>query len=275
MLLKRVFAGVLCAVILAGAVFYGVTFRFFDRALSAKAQEEFKQSIALPDNFTLAASTDSSEAAKNSLQAAREAANSGAYALELNIAFDDRSVPYLADGAEYITSQSVQLETVLKTNAKHSYMRYLFNLKSIPASASKLQELIKTYELTDRVILCGFTTESVRENRSQFSSFKLCIDVDGTAVNLKNAAACRKLLFSCMNAGAAYIRCTADEVTPELNKVLQAGTVRLIIDKVHTDYEMYYALSLNPKVVITDRPSELYTLLYSNEYLRAEMENPF
>ena len=107
MLLKRILAGVLCAVIAAGCIYYGVTFRFFDRVLSVKAQEEFKQTISLPDNFTLAASADCSTEANNSLQAVRDAVSSGAFAIELNVSFNAKNVPYLADGPEYITKESV------------------------------------------------------------------------------------------------------------------------------------------------------------------------
>ena len=274
MLLKRILAGILCAVIMAGCVFYGVTFRFFDRPLSAQAQAEFQSSIALPDNFTLAASVDCAESAKNSLQAVRENIKTGAYALELNVAFNSKNEPYLADGPEYITEKSVTLEKVLLDNDTHDYIRYLLNLRNI-VPLQKLKALLKKYDLLNRVILCGVTPDVAKENSTDFAGFNLCTEIDASSINLKNAQSCRTLIYRCVNVGAAYVRCSADSVTPELNSVLKSGKVKLIIDHVHTDYEMYYALSLNPRVIITDRPAELYTLLYANDYLHAEIKNSF
>ena len=274
MLLKRILAGVLCAVITAGCIYYGVTFRFFDRVLSVKAQEEFKQAISLPDNFTLAASVNCSESAKNSLQAVRDAVRSGAFAIELNVSFNAKNVPYLADGPEYITKESVPLSKVFEENVDQASLRYLLNMGNL-ASPEKLQALIRKYDLTRRVILCGFTPETAREHRKDYAAFLRCTDVSGTGVNLTTSENCRKLIARCVNAGIGYMRCTANDVTPELSQTIRSGTIRLIIDNVHTDYEMYYALSLNPKIVITGRPAELYELLYTNEYLRSEMEKPF
>ena len=137
MLLKRLLCGVLAVVILAAAAYYGWTFRFFDRPLTAEAQKEFVEQVALPNNFTLAASVNSSEGAKNSMEAVREAVKNGSYALELNVAFNDKRVPYLADGPEYITDSSVPLEKVFKAYAAKTYLRFILHLTEIrnPASA--------------------------------------------------------------------------------------------------------------------------------------------
>lgn len=274
MLLKRILAGLLCAVILAGGVYYGVTFRFFDRPLTAKAQAELESRIALPDNFTLTAAADCTGTANNALQAARENLRTGVHALELSVAFDAHNVPYLADGPDSITDESVALEKILRDNEKNESVRYLLNVRNL-VPLQTLQKMLQKHNLLDRVILCGISPENAKKSRSSLSAFRLCADIDNVSVDLKDAQACRAWIHKCINAGATYIRCSADDVTKELSGVLKSGMVDLIIDQVHTDYEMYYALSLNPRVIVTDRPAEMYTLLYANDYLRVEMQNPY
>ena len=97
MLLKRIWIFLLCGVIAAGLVDYAVTFRFFDRPLTQAKQEEFQEQIKLPDNFTLAASVDTVDTVKNTLQAAKKSVYDGTYALELNVTINSKGVPYLAD----------------------------------------------------------------------------------------------------------------------------------------------------------------------------------
>lgn len=275
MLLKRILIAVLCLCILSGGVYFGVTYRFFDRPLSAKAQEEFRETIALPENFTLAASAVSTDAAKNSLQSVRKAVESGAYAVELNIAFDAKGVPYLADGEDYITDSSVSLETVLQAMAKRETLRYILVLHNFD-SAQQLLELLQTYSSADRVILCGFTLDTLPEVRHLYSNFKLCVDVDTSFGSFKDADTCDTLRRKAYNAGAAYVRCGVQDVTETLSEALKIGeTLGLILEGVQTEYDMYYALSLNPKVIVTDRPGEMYAFLYAHNYLDARMENQF
>ena len=274
MLLKRILIVVLSLAVLSGAIFFGVTFRFFDRPLSAKAQQDFRDTIALPDNFTLAASPVSTTAAKNSLQSTRLAVKSGAWALELNVAFNDKGVPYLADGPDYITSESVPLETVLRENAKRDTLRYILTLHNF-GSAQKLFEMVRTYCSVDRVVLCGFTFQNILDVRSQYNNFKLCIDVDPSFGNLKDDDICAGLRQKACNAGAAYVRCSMENATQALSDALKVGTLGLILERVQNEYDMFFSLSLNPMVVITDHPGDLYEFLYTHDYLDNRMENPF
>ena len=77
MLLKRILIGILSAVIAAGGIFYGVTYRFFDKPLTQKAQEAFEEQISLPDNFILAASSDCYNDVKNTMQAVHDSVKEG------------------------------------------------------------------------------------------------------------------------------------------------------------------------------------------------------
>ena len=274
MLLKRILAGLLCLVILAGAVYFGCTFRFFDRALSEEAQEEFKASISLPDNFTLTASADCADAPRNSLQAIRSAVDDGAYAVELNIAFDENAVPYLADGADFITPQSVPLETVLEKSANRTYLRYILALHNF-APADVLYGMLQKYNMLERVILCGFTADTIQEQRNNYSRFRLCMDIGSSFTDPENEEICRQLQSDAFNAGVSFLRCSVANASATLSSTLRSGTIGLILDHVETEYDMYNALSMNPGVVITTHPKELYHLLFENGYIHARMESPF
>lgn len=274
MLLKRILAGLLCAVIAASTAYYGCTFRFFDRPLSEQAQETFLSSVALPDNFALTASANSEDAAKNSLQAIRHAVDDGAYAVELNIAFDENAVPYLADGSDYITEQSVSLETVLTKSASRTYLRFLLVLHNY-APSDTLYALLRDFNLLDRVILCGFTPDTLCVQKSIYSRFKLCMDVDSTFTDLSNEAICRQLQTDAFNLGASYLRCNVSAATASLSATLRTGTIGLILDHVETEYDMFRALSLNPAAVVTTHPKQLYRLLFDHDLIHPRMESPF
>lgn len=275
MLLKRLLCGVLAVVILAAAGYYGATFRFFDRPLTAQAQKEFEEKVALPMNFTLAASVDSFESAKNSMQSVQEGVKSGSYALELNIAFDETRVPYLADGEEYITESSVPLEDVFKAYADHSYLRFILHITEI-RSPAKLSKAVLDYDLADRILLTGFSAEDMEKYRSTYGMFRVCMDVDPEYGDLHDSAVCRKLVDESRELGANGLLCSADYATAELRDAVNAvGMFRLLVCDVNSEYNMYFALSLNPQVIITDRPDELYQVMISGDYLNLDPYHTF
>ena len=275
MLLKRLLCGVLAVVILAAAGYYGWTFRFFDRPLTAEAQKEFEEQVALPNNFTLAASVDSFESAKNSMESVREGVKSGSYALELNVAFNDKRVPYLADGPEYITDSSVPLEKVFKAYADQTYLRFILHLTTFP-NPGKLYDLCRKYDLSDRILLTGFTMVDLDEHASTYGSFRLCMTVDPSYGDLNDEEVCEQLVQDAQDRGAAGLLCSAEIATESLRYAAGThGQFRLLLCDADSDFNMYYAMSLNPDVIITTRPNELYNLMLSSDYLSIDRFNLF
>ena len=275
MLLKRICIFLLCGVIFVGLVDYSVTFRFFDRPLTKEKQEEFQERIELPKNFTLAASVNSIDTVKNTLRAAQKNVRGGSYALELNVTINTKGVPYLADGPGYITGSSVQLETIFKTFAEMDYIRYILNLKNL-ISPDVLVDLATRYSLFGRIMLAGFSPDDLAKVSPGYGNFMLCADLDPQTLNFSSKRACDAVLTQCSDYGACAVSCSLDQITDTFREALYSyNQLRLIIRDVHSDYSMYHALSLNPNIVITDRPDLLYQLMLSQNYLDLNTNNTF
>lgn len=275
MLLKRILILLLCGVIIAGTIDSAVHFRFFDRPLTKKQQEKFQTMIELPDNFTLAASVNSFDTVKNSLKGAQKNVRSGSYALELNIATDSKGVPYLADGPEYITEASVKLETVFKTFEDQTYLRYILDLRS-EVDANVLIRMAEKYELFGRIMLTGFGYEKLNDYIVRYNNFKLCINLTADTLDYSDYDACVSFLLQCSDQGANAVSCSLEQVTEPFRKAMyRADLLKLVIRDVHSDYEMYHALSLNPHIVITDQPNLLYDMMLSQNYLDQNNSNFF
>lgn len=267
MLLKRILAGALCAVIAAGTAYYGVHYRFFDKPLSEEEQQSFEEQIRLPDGFILTASRDCFNTVRNTMQAVNDSVKTGAYAIELDVAFDADSVPYLAEGNDYITDLSVPLEKVFEKYANEPLLRYVLNIRNF-ATQDKLFTLAREYNLLDHIILGGFTLDDLREHIDDFNGFPIIAQLKTSGVNLHDRQQCVDLLWEYRDAGAGYIVTTADIVTPELlDAIPEVMSVNLVLRDVRSKYEMFQALSMNPRMIITDQPDVLYTIMFEGDHI--------
>lgn len=275
MLLRRVCVVLLCGLIAVGGVLYTLTFRFFDRPLSGSKQEEFQQMIRLPDNFTLAASVNSFDTVKNTLQSARKNVRDGAYALELNVTFAEDGTLYLADGPEYITEASVKLESVFNEFRDLTYLRYILRLMNNTEKPA-LVDLAVQYGLLGRIMLIGISQEDLPEYTAQYSNFLICMQIDTDSVKMSDRDACIELLQFCMGCGASGVSCRQEDITDTFREVLsEMNQLRFVLEDVNSNYEMYHALSLNPNIVITERPEILYSMMLSEDYLNLNKSNAF
>ncbi len=275
MFLKRIFVLLLCGLIAGGCVIYTMTFRFFDRPLTESKQEEFREQIHLPDNFTLAASVNSFDTVKNTLQSARKNVSGGSYALELNVTFDADGTPYLADGPEYITDASVKLESIFKEFQDSTYLRYILRLMN-HTTASSLIKLAVQYSLIGRIMLIGFSPEELPEHIEQYCNFMLCVELDPSSVRMSDHDACCELVRNYIDNGASAVSCKLGDVTDAFVEALdESGELRFVLEDVDSNYEMYHALSLNPNIIITAHPEVLYDMMLSQNYLDLNEANAF
>ena len=224
MFLRRIFVVALCGVIALSAVFYTLTFRLFDRPLTEAKQEKFQQQIVLPDNFTLAASVNSFDTVKNTLQSARKNVSSGSYALELNVAFDEDGTPFLADGPDYITPASVKLETIFKEFQDTDYLRYIVRLMN-RTTKSSLTHLAVQYGLIGRIMLIGFTKEEIADSSVLYGNFKICVSLDTGDFRMSSHDACLEKLQEYANEGVSGISCNLSDVSDAFCEALDPQTI--------------------------------------------------
>ena len=275
MFLKRIFVVLLCGVIAGSCVIYTLTFRFFDRPLSEAKQEKFQEQIVLPDNFTLAASVNSFDTVKNTLQSARKNVSQGSYALELNVAFNAKGTPYLADGPEYITPASVKLEDIFKEFQDTDFLRYIIRLMN-DTSTSSLTDLAVKYGLIGRIMLIGFSADELAESSLQYGNFKICISLDSMDVKMSDHDACLEALQAYVDEGVCAVSCKLSDVSSAFCEAIsEVRQLRFVLEDVNSTYDMYHALSLNPNIVITDRPEILYDMMLSQDYLDLNQANAF
>ena len=275
MILRRICVLLLCGLIAGGCIVYTVTFRFFDRPLSQSKQEEFQQRISLPNQFTLAASVNSVDTVKNTLESARKNVRDGAYALELNVTYAEDGTLYLADGPEYLTEASVKLESVFKDFRDSSYLRYILRLMN-NTDKPTLVDLAVKYGLLGRVMLIGIAPENLEAYSEQYTNFMLCAQIDAGSVRMSDKDACIELLQFCTNFGAGAVSCKQTDVTDTFRDALaENGQLRFVLEDVDSNYGMYYALSLNPNIIITPHPEILYNMMLSQDYLNLNKANTF
>ena len=276
MFLRRIFVVLLCGLIAGSGAIYTLTFRLFDRPLTEAKQEKFQEQIVLPDNFTLAASVNSFGTVKNTLQSARNNVSNGAYALELNVAYDPEGTLYLADGPEYITDASVKLETIFKEFRDSTYLRYILRLTNNLPEMYSLADLAVQYSLIGRIMLIGIAPDELETFVEQYCNFLLCIELDTGSIKMSNHDACYETLQNYTDAGAVAVSCKLDEVTDTFREALsENGQLRFVLENVNSTYEMYHALSLNPNIVITEHPEILYNMMLSQDYLDLNQANAF
>lgn len=275
MILKRVFVVLLCGLIAGGGVFYALTFRFFDRPLTGSKQEKFQEQIALPDNFTLAASVNSIDTVKNTLGSARKNVRDGAYALELNVTYAEDGTLFLADGPDYLTPASVKLEAVFKEFSDSPYLRYILRLMN-DSEGTSLVDLAVKYSLLGRIMLIGVKVEELPAYSERYSNFMLCAEIDVRNVKMSDHDACSELLQLCRDSGALAVSCHQKDVTDEFREAItELGQLRFVLEDVNSNYEMYHALSLNPNIVITEHPEILSSMMISQDYLNLNKANTF
>ncbi|MBQ7543075.1 MAG: hypothetical protein IJT44_12380 [Clostridia bacterium] len=275
MLLKRIWIILLCAVIGVGTIDYAVHFRFFDRPLTQAKQEEFQSKILLPSNFTLAASVNSFDTVKNTLQAAKQNVSKGSYALELNVAVGTNGKLYLADGPDYITEESELLDSVFKAFRDKDYLRYILNMKNF-GNPDTLAELLLKYDLIGKVMMTGIALEDLEELAPSYCNCYICVELTPDTIRLNSSKACLEAMQHCVDYGVYAVSCTLPQITDELRDALvKVHELHLVIRDVHSEFSMYESLSFNPIVVITDQPDLLYKMMLSQDYLDLNQENVF
>ncbi len=275
MLLKRIFVVLLCGLIAAGTVIYALSFRLFDRPLTEAKQEKFQQRILLPDNFTLAASVNSFDTVKNTLQSAKKNVSSGSYALELNVTFDADGTPFLADGPEYVTPASVKLDSVFKEFRDSSYLRYIIRLMNRTEKPSLIDLAVK-YGLIGRIMLIGFRADELADSSALYGNFKICVTLDSLDLKMSDHDACLEALQMYANEGVSGVSCRLNDVSDAFCEAIsETSQLRFVLEDVNSTYDMYHALSLNPNVVITDHPELLYDMMLSQDYLDLNGANAF
>ncbi|MBQ3151084.1 MAG: hypothetical protein IJB86_07585 [Clostridia bacterium] len=266
MLLKRLTAFLMCIITVSATVYSVFTYRFFDKPLSEAQKEAFCKEISLPDGFLLTASADSFDAVRNSDESVLSNFKSGSYAIELNVAFTDDSVPVLADGYEYVTDKAVTLESVFSLLKNKTYLRYIINITE-QADYSVFNRIVEEYSLTERIIISGFTVDELDLMMTGLYSYSACVDinVDG---DLSDPEYCRTLVDEISNYTPFAMRLSVEDVTKEFaDAVTENHIVSLFIDNVDSSYDMFYALSLNPGGIISKDPHKLYSILVEQDLL--------
>ena len=265
MLLKRITAALLGLIIVGATVYYACSYQFFDKNLTEEQKEAFCKQTSLPDKFLLAASSNSFDAVKNSDESVISNFKSGSYAIELDVAFTKEGVPVLADGREFVTDEAVTLESVFKRFKGKDHLKYIINITE-QTDYTKFNELVKKFNLTSSIIISGFSVNDFDFMMNQLY-YPVCLNLDIEG-DLTDIEYCYTLIDELGNYSPFAIRLSIDELTTEFsNALIENQLVALIIDDVDSEYDMYYALSLNPNGIISKDPHTFYSILVEHDFL--------
>ena len=100
--------------------------------------------------------------------------------------------------------------------------------------------------------------------------------MDTAYKDLHDVIECRNLLSAYRNDGAGLLLVSVNQMTPELHQAVNGFVhLPLAIQDVQSEYDMYHALSYNPRMIITDRPDALYDILFNGDHIDFEHYDSF
>lgn len=266
MLIKRLTALFMCLIVIAATAYYAFTFRFFDKPLTEEQKEAFCKETSLPDGFILAASSYSFDEIKNSEESVLSNFKSGSFTIELDVAFNDNGIPVLADGAEYVTDNAVTLDSVFERFKNKKYLHYIINITE-KTDYTEFNKTVQKYSLADRIIISGFTADELEFMMKQLYSYSVCLDITDSG-NFSDIEYCREFSDETANFSPFAIRLSVDDITKELaDTINESHNFSVIIDNVDSEYDMYFALSLNPGGIISKDPYKFYSILVERDFL--------
>ncbi len=230
---------------------------------SAK-KELFQTSYSFPESGIITAENGAGNNKKNSLLYVKSALQNGADCVEVDLCFDENGVPFIAEGAEKITSESMPLEylvSYVSEESDSSQKEYQINLRlRDAANLPAVQEIVSRYHMDDYCFFTGVNINQAPYVRSNCTiPYYLDYEIDQSKSD--NPEYATQVVDEISHSGAIGINCTSDRFSEMMSVMFKENWLKISFYDIETELEILKALKFSPNNIVTNNPQTVLSLL--------------
>lgn len=234
-------------------------------AIKIAKNDLFENYYSFPEGGIITAKNGFAENKENSLLFIRAAFQNNADCIEIDLCFDDKGKPFVAESADKIDNNTMPLEYLISFISEEinisSGQKRSINIHLEDASGIKeVTEIIERYEMEE---FCFFTGVSI--NQASFirenTSIPFYLDYEINKSKAENADYVAKVANDISASGAIGINCSADGFSEILKNMLKENWLKISFYDVETEMEIIKALEFSPNQIITGNPELVRSIL--------------
>lgn len=234
-------------------------------AVKMAKNELFESYYSFPEGGKIAAENGFADSNKNSLIYVKSAFQSDADAIVVDVCFDKKGVPYVAESSEEINESTMPLEYLLSFVSEeinpYSQRARSINLHLTDASGiEKVDELVKHYKMEENCFLTGVSINQATYVRQNCTiPFYLDYEINKSKVN--NVEYASLVVNHVSQSGAIGINCEADAFSEALAIMLKESWLKISFYGMDTELEIIEALAFSPNQIISENPQLVRSIL--------------
>ncbi len=195
----------------------------------------------------------------NSIYSINAAIEHGAEIVEFDISFRPDGTPVIIHNSSPNNSQGIFLENALEAIAKSDSCKINLDLKST-ANLSAIDELVKFYGLSERVIYTGVFEDWVDAVKNQ-SSIPYYLNHNVTELEAANNNAAQAIADKAKDLGAIGINANFASVSKLFIDTVQSNGLLVSLWTVNKTEDMFRVLKLKPDNITTKKPHILKQII--------------
>ena len=234
-------------------------------AVKSAKEDLFENYYSFPEGGLITTSNGFSGNNKNSLLYVKSAFQHDADAIEVDICFDKKGVPYVAENPEEIDKNTMTLEYLLsfvdeEINGK-SRRLHSINLHITDASGiENLDAIVERYKMTELCFLTGINVNQASFIRGN-CSIPFYLDYEINKAKASDADYAADVVTVVSQSGAIGINCSADSFSEILSLVFKENWLKISFYDVNEEIDIIKALSFSPNQIITENPQDVRSVL--------------
>lgn len=250
--MKKIIIPIIIALIIAVIViiiFFGVR---------VVKMNEYKNSINIPENFTITAHTGCMNTKENSLDSIKVGIENGAKIVEFDLYFTEDGSPVLSHDAP--VGGEVTLDEAFACISEFEGIRVNVDIKTVDA-LGKVYPSAKANNMEDRIFYTGVKDEFVEAVKKDSPQVKYYLNVDVDKSKNTDSEYLDSLVKKVKNAGAIGINFNYKNASKELVDTFHENGLLVSIWTVDSEYNMYKILSFGPDNITTRNPDKLAKII--------------
>ena len=225
----------------------------------------YETQYSFPEGAVITAKNGLANNEKNSLIYVRAALQKDVDCFEIDLCFDEKGKPFVAENADKITDNSMPFEYLIsfiseEINAS-AQQKHFINIHLEDASEiGEVTEIITRYEMDDFCFFTGVNVNQasyIRQNSS--IPFYLDYEIDKSKADDPDYAI--SVVNAISNSGAMGINCSADNFSNTLASMIKESWLKISFYDVETELEIIDALKFSPNQIITRDPQLVRSIL--------------
>ena len=225
----------------------------------------YETQYSFPEGAVITAKNGLANNEKNSLIYVRAALQKDVDCFEIDLCFDEKGKPFVAENADKITDNSMPFEYLISFISEEinssAQRKRLINIHLEDASEiGEVTEIITRYEMDDFCFFTGVNVNQasyIRQNSS--IPFYLDYEIDKSKADDPDYAI--SVVNAISNSGAIGINCSADNFSNTLASMIKESWLKISFYDVETELEIIAALRFSPNQIITRDPQLVRSIL--------------